>query len=121
MHAVVSSDLFCILLPLRHSGVQHSWDSSNGSPALGIHCEAEDIPGSAVSPDNKRRRAYGAGEGEGATISLLELFCNPNAYSTAFDARVLITLKAAGGVAVTTEGGLSTLKADVENFLDQAA
>lgn len=52
-------------------------------------------------------------------MAQLELFCNPNAYSTAFDARVLVTLKAAGGVAVTTEGRLSALKADVENFLDR--
>jgi hypothetical protein len=52
-------------------------------------------------------------------VAQLELFCNPNAYSTAFDARVLVTLKAAGGVAVTTEGRLSALKADVENFLDR--
>lgn len=59
-----------------------------------------------------------AGAGEDDPIAQLELFCNPNAYSTAFDARVLVTLKAAGGVAVTTEGRLSGLKADIENFLD---
>ncbi|KAK9904865.1 hypothetical protein WJX75_004243 [Coccomyxa subellipsoidea] len=59
------------------------------------------------------------GSGEQDPVAQLELFCNPNAYSTAFDARVLVTLKAAGGVAVTTEGRLSALKADVENFLDR--
>ncbi len=59
-----------------------------------------------------------AGAGEDDPVAQLELFCNPNAYSTAFDARVLVTLKAAGGVAVTTEGRLSALKADIENFLD---
>ncbi|EIE18703.1 hypothetical protein COCSUDRAFT_60012 [Coccomyxa subellipsoidea C-169] len=58
------------------------------------------------------------GAGEDDPVAQLELFCNPNAYSTAFDARVLVTLKAAGGVAVTTEGRLSALKADIENFLD---
>lgn len=60
-----------------------------------------------------------AGSGEGDPVALLELFCNPNAYSTAFDARVLVTLKAVGGVAVTTEGRLSAFKADIDNFLDQ--
>ncbi|CAL8464353.1 g3888 [Coccomyxa elongata] len=59
------------------------------------------------------------GSGEGDPVALLELFCNPNAYSTAFDARVLVTLKAVGGVSVTTEGRLSAFKADIDNFLDQ--
>ena len=57
----------------------------------------------------------------GSEIALLELFCNPNAYSTAFDARVLVTLKTQGGLAVTTEGRLSAVKSDVDSFLEQLA
>lgn len=68
---------------------------------------------------NDSKHGTCAGTGEQDPVAQLELFCNPNAYSTAFDARVLVTLKAAGGVAVTTEGRLSALKADVENFLDR--
>jgi hypothetical protein len=60
-----------------------------------------------------------AGEDEKDHISLLELFCNPNAYSSAFDARVLVTLKTAGGVAVTTEGRLSAIKTDFDTYLEQ--
>ena len=46
--------------------------------------------------------------------------CNPNAYSTAFDAKLLMTLRASG-VSVTTEGRLLALKADLDGFLSAAA
>lgn len=52
-------------------------------------------------------------------MAFLELFCNPNAYSSAFDAKVLISLKTEGGVAVTTEGRLSAVKGDIDSFLGQ--
>ena len=49
------------------------------------------------------------------------MFCNPNAYSSAFDAKVLISLKTEDGVAVTTEGRLSAIKNDIDTFLEQHA
>ncbi len=51
-------------------------------------------------------------------LQLLEVMCNPNAYSTAFDAKVLITLSTTAGVKITTEGRLSNLKQDVDAFLE---
>ncbi len=45
------------------------------------------------------------------------MFCNPNGYSTAFDAKALITLRTADGLRVTTEGKLTGIKANVEEYL----
>ena len=56
------------------------------------------------------------GEGD---IQFLEVFCNPNASTTAFDAKALITIKTADGLQLTTEGRLSALKADLDLFLEQ--
>eukprot|EP00775_Hariotina_reticulata_P009426 gene9426-9592_t len=53
-----------------------------------------------------------AGEG----IELFEVFCNPNAYATAFDAKLLITVNAKGGLRVMGEGRLSAVKADLDVF-----
>ena len=60
------------------------------------------------------------GEGHsGQGLDYLEVFCNPNAYATAFDAKVLITLQSKQGLKVITEGRLSNLKGDVDVFLGQ--
>ncbi|KXZ54593.1 hypothetical protein GPECTOR_4g658 [Gonium pectorale] len=50
----------------------------------------------------------------------IEVFCNPNAHTTAFEAKLLITLwsqQDTAGLRVTTEARLSTVASDVENFL----
>ncbi len=60
-----------------------------------------------------------AGGAEDGAVELFELFCNPNAHSTPFDAKILVTLKAGQGVAVTTEGSLSAVKGDVDAYLEQ--
>lgn len=52
-------------------------------------------------------------------LRLLEVMCNPNAYTTAFDAKVLITVATTAGVKITTEGRVSSLKQDVEAYLEQ--
>jgi hypothetical protein len=53
-------------------------------------------------------------------IELFEVFCNPNAHATAFDAKLLLTVRCSGGVKVTTEGRLSNFKADLDAFLAEA-
>lgn len=63
---------------------------------------------------------YAAGQPEEGQVQFLEIFCNPNASSTAFDAKALITVRTADGLELTTEGRLSALKADLDLFLEQA-
>ena len=58
--------------------------------------------------------SIGDEEGE---LELVEFFCNPNSAATAFDAKVLITVKSKGGIRLTSEGRLSALKADLDSFL----
>ena len=50
-------------------------------------------------------------------MEYLEVFCNPNAYSTAFEAKLLITLATQQGLKVTTEARLSAVKSDIDEFV----
>lgn len=61
-----------------------------------------------------------AGAPQSAEPQRFELFCNPNAYSTAFEAKMLITLESRDGLRVTTEARLSAIKSDVDAFLHDA-
>ncbi|KAL3138397.1 hypothetical protein ABBQ32_006197 [Trebouxia sp. C0010 RCD-2024] len=64
---------------------------------------------------------YKEDESNGAEgVEYLEVVCNPNAYATAFDAKVLITIRSSQGLKVTTEGRLSNLKGDVDTFLEKS-
>ncbi|KAL2613522.1 hypothetical protein R1flu_025214 [Riccia fluitans] len=47
-----------------------------------------------------------------------EFFCNPNAYANAFQAKVLISVND-DKIQVTTEGQLSALKSDVEQYVER--
>eukprot|EP01026_Neomeris_dumetosa_P057569 TRINITY_DN5302_c0_g1_i5.p2 TRINITY_DN5302_c0_g1~~TRINITY_DN5302_c0_g1_i5.p2 ORF type:complete len:165 (-),score=14.80 TRINITY_DN5302_c0_g1_i5:216-677(-) len=54
---------------------------------------------------------------EGEELQYLEVFCNPNAYQTAFDAKVLVTLKTQGGINLTTEMMFSSFKQSLDACL----
>lgn len=50
----------------------------------------------------------------------VEIFCNPNAYANAFQAKVLMTI-GDGNIKVTSEGLLSAIKSDVDQFVEMCA
>ena len=76
---------------------------------LGCVCESVKVLSSAQTHSCHADEQHG--------IELLEVYCNPNAHSTAFDAKTLITLKTSQGVRVTAEARLSALKSDLDTFL----
>lgn len=46
----------------------------------------------------------------------IEVFCNPNAYSNAFQAKALVTVRS-DTVRLSSEGALSNVKSSVEEYL----
>lgn len=50
-------------------------------------------------------------------ISFLEVACNPNAFPSAFDAKLLVSLKAQSGIKITGEANLSQVKSDLQGFI----
>ena len=57
---------------------------------------------SVIGPPAKGdRTACYAGDTANEEVEYLEIFCNPNSASTAFDAKALITLKTSQGVQVS--------------------
>jgi len=61
------------------------------------------------------------GDPDGVGVEYLEVFCNPNAYSTPFDAKLLVTLATQQGIKVTTEARLSAIKSDIDQFIEAHA
>eukprot|EP00929_Paragymnodinium_shiwhaense_P033813 TRINITY_DN18501_c0_g1_i1.p1 TRINITY_DN18501_c0_g1~~TRINITY_DN18501_c0_g1_i1.p1 ORF type:complete len:670 (-),score=177.70 TRINITY_DN18501_c0_g1_i1:388-2250(-) len=47
----------------------------------------------------------------------VEVFCNPNAYSSIFDVRIFLTVKMGADVKVSSEVPLSSLQSDLEAYL----
>jgi hypothetical protein len=45
------------------------------------------------------------------------LFCNPNAHSTPFDAKVLVTVQSVDGVKIVMEATLEQVRAGVKDAL----
>lgn len=66
--------------------------------------------------DSLEVRFTGEQPGQGGGLELLEIFCNPNTYKTAFDAKLMITAKASG-LKVVCEGRLSSVKADLDAYI----
>ena len=61
--------------------------------------------------------SYCAGDAAQGEVPVFEIFCNPNAHTTAFDAKVLITLQTGEGVQVVTEAPLEQVRAGVKDAL----
>jgi len=49
----------------------------------------------------------------GSEVEFFEVYCNPNGFSSAFEARTLLTLRTQGGVKVSSEAKLSALQVGV--------
>lgn len=62
--------------------------------------------------------ASAAGAQEQHELKYLELFCNPNASANAFTAKVLVSLQTYDGVKLATEGALTSIKADIDLFME---
>jgi hypothetical protein len=58
-----------------------------------------------------------AGDTNVGEIPHFELFCNPNAHSTAFDAKVLVTVRSVDGVQIVMEATLEQVRAGVKDAL----
>ncbi len=50
----------------------------------------------------------------GSTLEYLEVFCNPNAHNSAFDAQVLVTMHAAGGIRLLAEQQLTRFQDELD-------
>ena len=59
--------------------------------------------------------------GTAPELAYLELFCNPNSATNAFNAKVLVTAQTHDGVSVLTETPLTALKADLDLCREQNA
>jgi hypothetical protein len=68
-------------------------------------------PGSKASPQQPMEYRY-TGD------VFLEIFCNPNIWSTPFAAKVLITIRDAS-IRLTTEAELTRLREDISQYLEQ--
>jgi len=50
-------------------------------------------------------------------VERFEVTCNPNAFPTAFDAKLMVDLRAANGIRFAGEGELSQIKSDLADFI----
>eukprot|EP01025_Chloroclados_australasicus_P046122 TRINITY_DN5089_c0_g1_i1.p2 TRINITY_DN5089_c0_g1~~TRINITY_DN5089_c0_g1_i1.p2 ORF type:complete len:150 (-),score=4.25 TRINITY_DN5089_c0_g1_i1:254-703(-) len=57
---------------------------------------------------------------EDEELQYFEIFCNPNAYQTAFDAQLLITIQTQGGIKLTTELMFSAVKQALDVTMNAA-
>lgn len=60
---------------------------------------------------------YDAQETEGVTF--LQVMCNPNAFPSAFDAKLMVTIQSESGMKITGEAHLSQTKSDLQTFISQ--
>eukprot|EP00210_Caulerpa_lentillifera_P003351 g3197.t1 len=51
------------------------------------------------------------------SLDSLEVMCNPNAFPSAFEAKLLVSLKARNGIKISGESHLSQMKSDLQIFL----
>lgn len=70
--------------------------------------------GEATRPQRWEEMTYSWQGRPGEALEYLEVFCNPNAHASTFDAQVLVTVRASGGVAFVGEQRLTAFLDDVE-------
>ena len=63
------------------------------------------------------RYSYENQKGSVGDIAALEVVCNPNAFPTAFDAKLMITMESKSGIKIVGEANLSQTKSDLKNFI----
>ena len=63
------------------------------------------------------RYSYENQKGSVGDIAALEVVCNPNAFPTAFDAKLMITMESKSGIKIVGEANLSQTKSDLQNFI----
>ena len=60
---------------------------------------------------------YEASGGSSDGVSMIEVMCNPNAFQTAFEAKLMVSVQSQTGLKFSGEAFLSNVKTDLQEFI----